>query len=366
MSLLLKWANAFLCVMKENQMGVTYSFKKAALNAQKTMALLEDRKIKKIPQNFTIWFEYLSDENPEIKEVVNRLIAERGKFNDEVAQQIYNEFFSHEKESKQIRETNRLMQQSMETLLREIRCSSNGLTNYEETLENFAGSAEGSSVDEMQHMVARVINETRQMSAQSKILNESLNQASAEIDILREKLETIEHENLTDSLTGIANRKRFDMVLEEYSERSKNGDTSMCLVMSDIDHFKKFNDDHGHLFGDQVLKLVAQTLHNGINEIGIAARYGGEEFGIILPETNINKAIRLADELRESVSSKKLVKRNTGTNVGKITMSFGVAQFDPKESINDFVSRADQALYCAKAAGRNQVKTFNSSMQISA
>ncbi len=342
------------------------SFEKASLNAQKTMALLEDRKIKSIPQNFTIWYEYLSGENPAINELVNRLISEQGKFTESVAKQIYNEFFSHEKESKQIRETNRLMQQSMETLLREIRCSSNGLANYEETLESFAGSAEDQDINAMQQMVARVISETRQMSAQSKILNDSLNQASAEIDILREKLETVEHENLTDPLTGIANRKRFDMVLEEYSERSKNSSTGMCLVMSDIDHFKKFNDDHGHLFGDQVLKLVAQTLHNGIDELGIAARYGGEEFGIILPETNINKAIRLADELRESVSSKKLVKRNTGTNVGKITMSFGVAQFDPGETLDSFVSRADKALYSAKAAGRNQVKTFNSSMQVSA
>ena len=147
-------------------MGATNSFDKAALNAQKTMALLDDRQIKKIPQNFTIWFEYLSNENPEIIEVVNRLIAERGKFNDEVAQQIYNEFFSHEKESKQIRETNRMMQQSMETLLREIRCSSNGLANYEETLENFAGKAEDMNVAALQEMVTKVIGETRQMSDQ--------------------------------------------------------------------------------------------------------------------------------------------------------------------------------------------------------
>ncbi|MBO6827101.1 MAG: diguanylate cyclase [Sneathiella sp.] len=337
-------------------MGVEYSFEKAALNAQKTMALLMDRKIKQVPQNFTIWFEYLSDTNPQIKEAVNRLLAEKGKFNDEVAKEIYNEFFSSEKETKQIRETNRLVQQSMETLLREIRASSTGLSNYEETLEDFAGKADGASVLDLQEMVRGVIAETRQMSEQSHSLNENLQKASEEIEILKRKLEVVENENLTDPLTGIANRKKFDVVLDELSARCKSTGEKMCLVLSDIDFFKKFNDEHGHLFGDQVLKLVAKTLHTGVDEKGIAARYGGEEFGIILPETNLQMAARLADTLRQSVSAKKLVKRNTGTNVGKITMSFGVAQYDPTENIETFVSRADRALYKAKEAGRNQVK----------
>ncbi len=106
------------------------SFKKASLNAHQTMALLEDRKIRKVPQNYTIWYEYISDENPAIKEAVNRLILENGKFNDEVAKQIYDQFFSHEKEGRAIRETNLLVQQSMEAVLQEIRSSSTGLSEY--------------------------------------------------------------------------------------------------------------------------------------------------------------------------------------------------------------------------------------------
>ena len=337
-------------------MGREFSFEKAAQNAQKTMAFLEDRNIRQVPQNFTIWFEYLSDTNPEIKEAVNRLLAEKGKFNEEVAKQIYNEFFSAEKETKQIRETNRLVQQSMETLLREIRASSHGLTNYEETLEDFAGKADSASAMDLQEMVRGVIAETRQMSEQSQSLNENLQKASNEIEDLKKKLEAVENENLTDPLTGIANRKKFDVMLSEQSQRCKETGDKMCLVLSDIDFFRKFNDEHGHLFGDQVLKLVAKTLHNGVDDKGTAARYGGEEFGIILPETSLHMAARLADNLRESVSAKKLVKRNSGANVGRITMSFGVAEYDPSENIETFVSRADRALYQAKEAGRNQVK----------
>ncbi len=332
------------------------SFKKASLNAQKTMALLDDRHIRKIPQNYTIWYEYLSEENPAVKEAVNRLMLEKGKFSDEVAKQIYNEFFSHEKEGKAIRETNRLVQKSMEAVLKELRLSSTGLTEYSDRLEGFADGAEDLDNDAFHSMVRQVVDETRDMSKRSMHLNESLIQASAEIDDLRKRLENVEQEALTDPLTGIANRKRFDNELIKATDDAVKNKTKLCLVMSDIDHFKKFNDTHGHLFGDQVLKLVANTLDTGVEKAALTARYGGEEFGIILPGTAISHAIQIANRLRESVSSKKLVKRNTGDDVGKITMSFGVAQFDYDEDPMSLVSRADNALYGAKEAGRDQVK----------
>lgn len=331
-------------------------FKKASLNAQQTMALLEDRKIRKVPQNFTIWYEYLSDGNPEIREAVNRLMKENGKFNENVAKQIYDEFFSHEKEGRAIRETNLLVQQSMEAVLQEIRSSSTGLTDYGNALENLAGNASSLSATDFEKTVRMVVDETRDMSERSQHLNESLTKASSEIEDLKNRLMKVEQESLTDTLTGIANRKKFDSELTRAAQDAKNNRSKLCLVMSDIDHFKKFNDTHGHIFGDQVLKLVAHTLDSGLNEYSLAARYGGEEFGIILPKTQIEDAINIADTLRKNVSSKKLVKRSTGDDVGKITMSFGVAQFNFDEDPMDLIERADNALYLAKDAGRDQVK----------
>jgi len=332
------------------------SFNKASLTAQKTMALLKDRKIRTIPQNYTIWYEYLSEENPKIIEVVNRLMLERGKFSDEVAKEIFNEFFSFEKEGKELREANRLVQQSMQAVLREIQSSSNGLANYGEQLDNFADTADGLSLPDLQSTVRNVIAETKSMAEQSHQLNDSLKNASDEISALKLRLEQVESETLTDPLTGIANRKKFDTELRLATGNSKKSNSKLCLIMSDIDHFKNFNDEHGHVFGDQVLKLVAQTLDGGVKNNAVAARYGGEEFGIILPGTSLEHAAKLADSLRTSVSEKKLVKRNTGADVGRITMSFGVAQFSDGESIDDLIARADTALYQAKNAGRDQVK----------
>lgn len=332
------------------------SFEKASLNAQQTIALLEDRQIRKIPQNYTIWYEYLSDENPEIREAVNRLMKENGKFNEIVAKQIYDEFFSHEKEGRAIRETNLLVQQSMEAVLQEIRSSSSGLTNYGDTLENLAGNASSLSAKDFEKTVRMVISETRDMSERSQHLNENLTKASSEIEDLKNRLMKVEQESLTDTLTGIANRKKFDSELIKAAQEAKRSRTKLCLVMSDIDHFKNFNDTHGHIFGDQVLKLVAHTLDSSVNKYSLAARYGGEEFGIILPRTDIKEAIVIADKLRKNVSSKKLVKRSSGDDVGKITMSFGVAQFDFDEDPVTLIGRADNALYLAKDAGRDQVR----------
>ncbi|MEH6402044.1 MAG: GGDEF domain-containing protein [Sneathiella sp.] len=331
-------------------------FKFASLNAQKTMALLEDRNIRKVPQNYMIWYEYLSETNPEIREAVNRLMLQKGKFSDEVAKQIYDEFFSHTKEGNTIRETNRLVQQSMEAVLREIRSSSTGLTDYGDRLENFADTAEDLSALDFQKMTRNILFETREMAVRSESLNANLTKASSEIEDLKRRLVDVEQESLTDTLTGIANRKKFDKELARATQDSIQSNNKLCLVMSDIDFFKNFNDTHGHVFGDQVLKLVANTLNEGAGENAVAARYGGEEFGIILPNTTIENAYNLADRLRKNVSSKRLVKRSTGDEVGKITMSFGVAQFDLSEDPLALIARADDALYDAKESGRNQVK----------
>ncbi len=113
------------------------------------------------------------------------------------------------------------------------------------------------------------------MSAQSLQLNNSLQSASSEIEELKKRLEQVENESLTDPLTGIANRKKFDREILRSSSKSKYSNENLCLIMSDIDHFKSFNDQHGHVFGDQVLKLVANTLATGLPNTGLAARYGG-------------------------------------------------------------------------------------------
>ena len=126
-------------------------------------------------------------------------------------------------------------------------------------------------------------------------------------------------------------------------------------MMTDIDHFKTFNDTFGHLTGDQVLRLVALSVKQNVKGQDLAARYGGEEFAVILPDTVLRSGVTVADHIRRAVMTKELMKRSTGEHLGRVTISIGVATLRPEDSAASLIGRADQCLYAAKRNGRNQV-----------
>ena len=162
-------------------------------------------------------------------------------------------------------------------------------------------------------------------------------------------------ESLTDALTGLDNRKRFDWALNETMRQALASNTPMCLLLLDIDHFKKFNDTYGHQAGDGVLKLVARTMKSAVKGLDLVARYGGEEFAIILPNTALKDGVVVAEQVRKAVMSKELIKRSTGESLGRVTLSIGVAEMRGQERPSDIIQRADVCLYAAKDAGRNTV-----------
>ena len=172
---------------------------------------------------------------------------------------------------------------------------------------------------------------------------------------LKRDMERIRRQAITDGLTGLANRKAFDEQIGRITREAKRDSGVFSLVMIDIDHFKAFNDDYGHQIGDQVLRLVAMCLINGVKGQDMAARYGGEEFVLILPDTNENAAASVAENLRQAIEKKEVINRATGDNLGQITVSLGVAQYYGDANADELISRADKALYASKNKGRNQV-----------
>ena len=158
----------------------------------------------------------------------------------------------------------------------------------------------------------------------------------------------------SDALTGLGNRRSFDKALEVCI--GNVADTKpLSLMIADIDHFKQINDTFGHVFGDAVLRGIAQVLKANIKGQDAAARYGGEEFVILLPDTPIVGAHAVAEKIRSTIANGRIRRTNGEAAVGGITISLGVATYCAGETAGEFISRADKALYLSKTDGRNRV-----------
>src|SRR5262249_19351247 len=204
-------------------------------------------------------------------------------------------------------------------------------------------------------LIENLVRSTVQVEHTNYSLEARLKASKQEINQLQENLETVRNESLTDPLTGLANRKYFDQMFERAVADCRAQGEDISLLLTDIDHFKSFNDRYGHLTGDQVLRLVAQAVKHNVKGQDIAARYGGREFAVILPETSLPQAMTVADHIRRAVACKELIKRSTGENLGRVTISVGVAVLHADESIRTLIERADACLYTAKHKGRNLV-----------
>ncbi|NJM34178.1 MAG: diguanylate cyclase [Rhodomicrobium sp.] len=173
-------------------------------------------------------------------------------------------------------------------------------------------------------------------------LETQLAKSSNEVDSLRRNIENIQQEAMLDPLTGVKNRKTFDLEMNRLVRDAKDSGQPLALIMADVDHFKKFNDRWGHQTGDHVLRLVADVMNANTKGQDILARYGGEEFAVILPGTSLENAVMLANRIRTSVESRRLKKRRTDEDLGLITLSMGAALLKSGRAVDaEVVFRAD-------------------------
>ncbi|GGO81496.1 diguanylate cyclase [Marinobacterium nitratireducens] len=182
-----------------------------------------------------------------------------------------------------------------------------------------------------------------------QLVNEKTLELESRNEELHRRIAEIEYYSNTDTLTGIANRKRFEEALTNEISRARRYQHALSLVMFDLDFFKQINDSRGHSAGDRVLREMAGLVRANLRDIDIFARWGGEEFTLVLPDLELENAFRVAEKLRQ------LIQDATFGDGIKITASFGVTEFDEDE-IDEILRRADIALYQAKQRGRNRVE----------
>lgn len=308
------------------------------------------------PRNYDIWYTYAAGCNSSFTDAINGTLARDGSLTDEKVEEFCEEHLSSTRliertdavGAKVVLELERIIQAIEDAL-----GTTSGHTDRLVTVSQNLVSAR--SREAIRDMIGVLLTSVRELQVANRSLEDRLQVSRRQIDHLQEAVQQVRSDSLTDGLTGLANRRHFDHVLSLALAEAKGSGNDLSLVLADIDDFKLFNDANGHPTGDQVLRLAAQALKQNIKGQDFAARCGGEEFAVILPKTSLQQALIVADHIRRGLGSKELIKRSTGQNLGRVTMSVGVATLHDGDTAQQLIERADGCLYRAKRNGRNSV-----------
>lgn len=322
------------------------------------MMYIKKNTLPAFPRSYELWYTYAAGYNQGLNRAINESIKSNGRISTDEMLTLYGRYLSPTRLGDRLDEVGSKVSREVEELVDTLKLSADAASDYGSALEQ-AGEKIKSVADpaKLQIYVTHLVKSTQNAVTSNRKLESQLLESKKQIENLQSSLEAIRYESLTDELTTLNNRKHFENSIERIIEQSKSSDHGFSLLMTDIDHFKKFNDTYGHQTGDQVLRLVALAVKQNIKAQDIACRYGGEEFAIILPQHSLEEASAIGERIRSAVQSKELVKRSTGENLGRVTISLGVATFGSMDTAHSIVSRADEALYLAKNAGRNLVKS---------
>ena len=192
---------------------------------------------------------------------------------------------------------------------------------------------------------------TRELKKYHDRLEHTVNELQMEMEERKLAIEELEQLAITDPLTSLFNRRKFNELLDYEVERNQRYHTGLSLIMCDIDHFKQINDKFGHVAGDTALKTFSEKVTENIRDVDIFARWGGEEFMILMPNADINSARSVAEKLRKTIEDTNI------QTVSSLTASFGVTHCNDNDTTISFIERVDEALYKAKQLGRNTVVT---------
>lgn len=326
--------------------------------AQEVLDLMRLHGVPATGPNYQTWLAYRLGDNSALREAIEARIASVEPFNQDYNTEIHDRFFSGLGASAQIVLAGERIARDLGHVVSFLKAAEEKSGDYGRTLESAATDLNTvMAPDQIRQLVSSLAAATLDMANHNQHLTEQLQKSTREIETLRASLESVRVESLTDSLTGLANRRMFDETLRMRIDEARSQRSELCLVLCDIDHFKRFNDTWGHHTGDQILRFLASALQGHARPDYLVARHGGEEFAMILPRANMKQAQQTADMLRAAIQAKRLRRRSTNEDLGQVTVSIGVARLQPGDTPQGLLERADACLYASKRNGRNQVTT---------
>ena len=302
------------------------------------------------PVSYAVWFEHASGRNPRLSEAIAAMTQGGAVLNDEQTWRLYRQYVS-EPDAQTARKVAEGMRKVMAEMSASAQEAGDQTDRFGDSLARFSSAAATEAVPTPEAL-GDVMAHTQGMREAMGQLRERLAASQAEIEQLRSEVDRARNEALVDALTGLPNRRAFDKLLVESQAA---GGPMDCLLVTDIDHFKRINDSFGHLFGDTVLRVVSQALRACVHPPQMAARVGGEEFAIYVPGAGADHARQLAERIRLTIAGSRIRRKDSQESIGQVTVSLGVAARLPGESNDAWFERADRALYVSKANGRNRV-----------
>jgi diguanylate cyclase len=317
---------------------------------------LERRGIWPTPLNLELWLHFLNDPEGQLARDIDRALEGEEPFNDEVAERLAASHLPRVRLNDEIRDAGAMLSRELKSVASAIKSARKSQESYGKTLSSASKGLE--KADEATHLrdlVDTLSAATVKVQTVTVDLEKRLHDSTVEVNKLREHLEQVRRDAMTDALTNLANRKAFDEHLGRLCREADEAGQALSLAVIDIDHFKRFNDTWGHQTGDQVLRFVASVIGRVASQPRLAARYGGEEFGLIFPGESVDKVVPVVDAVREEIGSRLLKRRSTNEDLGEVTISIGVAQLRRGENMVALMERADTALYASKRGGRNRV-----------
>lgn len=315
------------------------------------MAWLRDQNLPSDPICYHVAYELFDQPSAKFKKRMKHFEMEDIDKKKQI-QQIYDDFVASSEKIQFNVLADKISELADRTLFT-VSDTSTHLKSYSERLIKSKPLLESSSDDASMNVISLLIRETTEVNKRAQLLEKQLIQSTTDIQELQKEHFLFKNRARHDPLTKILNRRGMFDKLDELTNEGFCSPLSILLI--DIDLFKIFNDEYGHLIGDNILKLVATTLKKNIKLNDILARFGGEEFILLLPFTSKKNGVLVAEMLRKKVASLKVKKRNSDEYLSKVTISIGVSEITDKDSLTDGIELADKALYQSKSNGRNCV-----------
>lgn len=332
------------------------SQEQARTTAAAALASMAERGITPTPMNFEVWFTYLSGEKPRLCERIDRLIERAEPFTSELLSRIHEDYFGTPAEIGRITGKTRELREIALDLVSRLSTNHGAMHDYRLVLDSAASVLNTALTSQgLRRAIDDLRTATNGASERVRALEQLFAASVLRINELNTELAQSEKDATCDPLTGLANRRAFESILLREIGRAHSEGTPLSLLLLDLDEFKSFNDLHGHVMGDKLLRLVSDLLQRHIKGRDTAARYGGEEFAVILVDAQLSDAKRVSEHLRATLSKSPLVNRATSRTLGTVTCSIGVAAYRAGEEPTALIDRADRALYEAKRTGRNRV-----------